>query len=190
MQAKSNKIILGSQSPRRLEILSDAGFEVQVVKPEIEERYPYDLNYYKVAEYISKLKMFDIYSYLGEDNDLIICADTVVIFENKLIGKPKNLDQAFRILKAMNGKPHEVITGVSMRRNKKQLSFSEQAKVKFKTLKDDDIRHYVDHFKPLDKAGSYNIQEYVGVDSIEGEFHNVMGLPLKRVLLEIKNWNK
>ena len=78
---KSSKIILGSQSPRRLEILSDAGFEIEVVKPKIEERFPYEMDYYKVPEYISKLKIFDVYSYLGEDKDFIICADTVVIFE-------------------------------------------------------------------------------------------------------------
>jgi septum formation protein len=184
---KSNKIILGSQSPRRFEILADAGFDIKVVKPTIEERYPFDLDYYKVPEYISKLKIFDIYSYLGEDDDVIICADTMVIFDNKLVGKPKNADHAFRILKAMNGKPHDVVTGVSMRRNKKQISFSEQTKVRFKELTDDEIKNYIDKFEPYDKAGSYNIQEYIGVDYIVGEYQNVMGLPIKRVLLEMKS---
>lgn len=184
---KSNKIILGSQSPRRFEILADAGFDVKVIKPTIEERYPYDLDYYKVPEYISKLKIFDIYSYLGEDEDVIICADTMVIFDNKLVGKPKNEDHAFKILKAMNGKPHDVVTGVSMRRNKKQISFSEQTKVRFKELTDDEIRNYINKFKPYDKAGSYNIQEYIGVDYIVGEYQNVMGLPIKRVLQEMKS---
>lgn len=185
---KPDKIILGSQSPRRLEILSDAGFDVQVIAPKVAENFPFDLHYYKVPEYLSKLKMFDVYSYLGEDSELIICADTVVIFENKLIGKPKNKDHAFKTLKAMNGKVHDVVTGVSMRLNKKQVSFSEQAKVYFKELHDDDIRHYIDKFNTLDKAGAYNIQEYIGVDHIEGEFYNVMGLPIKKVLSEIRNW--
>ena len=182
------KIILGSQSPRRLEILSDAGFEVEVIKPMVEERFPFDMNYYKVAEYLSKLKIFDIYSYLGQDDDFILCADTVVILDNKIIGKPKNLDQAVKFLKLMNGKAHDVVTGVSIRKNKKQISFSEQAKVHFKNLSEEQIKSYVNEFQPLDKAGAYNVQEFIGVEKIEGEFFNVMGLPLKRVQLEIKNW--
>ena len=183
---KSNKIILGSQSPRRYEILADAGFDIVVVKPTIEERYPADMNNANVPEYISKLKIFDIYSYLGDDKDLIICADTMVVFEKKLVGKPKDANHAFKILKAMNGKSHDVITGVSMRKNKKQISFSEETKVRFKELTDDEIRNYIQKFEPYDKAGSYNIQEYIGVDYIVGEFQNVMGLPIKRVLLEMK----
>ncbi len=185
---KSNKIILGSQSPRRFEILADAGFDIKVIKPTVEERYPFDLDYYKVPEYISKLKIFDIYSYLGEDDDFIICADTMVIFEKRLVGKPKNADHAFKILKTMNGKPHDVVTGVSMRKNKKQISFSEITKVRFKELSDEEIKMYIDKFQPYDKAGAYNIQEYIGVDYIVGEYQNVMGLPIKRVLQEMKAW--
>lgn len=183
---KSNKIILGSQSPRRFEILSDAGFDVKVIKPTIEERFPFDMELYSIPEYISKLKIYDIYSYLGEDNDVIVCADTMVIFEKKLLGKPKNADHAFKILKTLNGKTHDVVTGVSMRKNKKQISFSEQTKVRFKELTDDEIRNYIVKFEPYDKAGSYNIQEYIGVDYIVGEFQNVMGLPIKRVIQEMK----
>lgn len=185
---KTTKIILGSQSPRRYEILADEGFDIQVVLPKVEERFPYELSASKVPEYLSKLKMHDVYSYLGEDDDFIICADTIVIFEKKMIGKPKNLEAAFKCLKAMNGKSHEVITGVSIRKNKKQISFSEHAIVHFKELTDDEIRNYVETFIPLDKAGAYNIQEYKGVEKIEGEFQNVMGLPIKRVLKEIKSW--
>jgi septum formation protein len=184
----SARIILGSQSPRRLEILTDAGFDVEVIKPKVDERFPYDMNYYKVPEYLSKLKLFDVYSYLGEDDDFILCADTIVILDNKMIGKPKNTDQAFKFLKAMNGRIHDVVTGVSIRKQKKQISFSEQAKVHFKTLQDDQIMHYIETFQPFDKAGSYNVQEFIGVDRVEGEFYNVMGLPLKRVVDEIKKW--
>ncbi|MFN8283822.1 MAG: Maf family protein [Chitinophagales bacterium] len=186
--SKTTKIILGSQSPRRFEILADAGFDIEVVRPNVEERFPFDLSHSKVPEYLSKLKMHDVYSYVGDDKDFIICADTIVIFEKKMIGKPKNLEAAFKCLKAMNGKTHEVITGVSIRKNKKQISFSEHAVVHFKELTDEEIRNYVTHFSPLDKAGAYNIQEYLGVDKLEGEFQNVMGLPIKRVLKEIKNW--
>lgn len=185
---KSNKIILGSQSPRRFEILADAGFDVEVVKPTIEERFPFDLDLHKVPEYISKLKIFDIYSYLGEDTNFIICADTMVIFDKKLVGKPKNAEHAFKILKTLNGKLHDVVTGVSMRKNKKQISFSDTTKVHFKSLSDEEIKNYINKFEPYDKAGSYNIQEYIGVDFIAGDYQNVMGLPIKMVLNEIKNW--
>ncbi len=185
---KPTKIILGSQSPRRFEILADAGFDIEIIRPKVEERFPYDLAFSKVPEYLSKLKIHDVYTYVGDDKDFIICADTIVLFDKKLVGKPKNLDTAFRYLKAMNGKTHEVITGVSIRKNKKQISFSEHAIVYFKELTDEEIKNYVNKFSPLDKAGAYNIQEYIGVDRIEGEFQNVMGLPIKRVLQEIKNW--
>ncbi|HPH88689.1 MAG TPA: Maf family nucleotide pyrophosphatase [Chitinophagales bacterium] len=185
---KPTKIILGSQSPRRFEILSDAGFDIEIVRPKVVEHFPYTMDFYQVPEYLSKLKMHDVYSYVGEDQHFIICADTVVIHDKKLVGKPKNKDIAFKYLKSMNGKVHDVITGVSIRKNKKQLSFSEHTKVHFKELKDDEIWHYVEKFETLDKAGAYNIQEYVGVEKIEGEFFNVMGLPLKRVLQEIKGW--
>lgn len=185
---KPDKIILGSQSPRRYEILADAGFEVKIVKPKIAEHFPYEMNYYKVPEYLSKLKMFDVYSYLGEDDEMILCADTMVIFENKLVGKPRNKEQSFRYLKALNGKVHHVVSGVTMRYKKKQISFSEQTIVQFKELSDEEFRKYIDTFETLDKAGSYNIQEYSGVDHIDGEFYNVMGLPLKRILKELKAW--
>jgi len=190
MMQKSNHVILGSQSPRRFEILADAGFDIKVVKPTIEERYPFTMDYYKVPEYISKLKIFDVYSYLSDDSNIIICADTMVLFDKKLVGKPKNADHAFKILKALNGKPHDVVTGVSMRKNKKQISFSEQTKVRFKELTDDEIRNYIEQFQPFDKAGSYNIQEYIGIDYIVGEYQNVMGLPIKRVLQEMKILHK
>lgn len=185
---KPNKIILGSQSPRRVEILADAGFDVQIIKPKVAEHFPVEMNLYKIPEYLSKLKMFDVYSYLGEDNTMIITADTMVIFNNKLVGKPKNKEQALRFLSLMNGKQHHVVTGVTMRLNKLQISFSEQATVFFKDLSADAIQQYIDNYETLDKAGAYNIQEYNGVDHIEGEFFNVMGLPLKRVLQEIRNW--
>lgn len=180
------KIILGSQSPRRLEILQDAGFDVEIVKPKVEEKFPAGLNIYKIAEYLSKLKMYDIFSFVGNDNELIICADTMVIFQNKLVGKPKNEETAFRYLKALNGQTHEVVTGVTMRYMGKQISFSETAKVIFKELGEDEIKKFIAHNEVLDKAGAYNVQEYIGVAKVEGDFFNVMGLPLKQVLHELK----
>ncbi|HNL83960.1 MAG TPA: Maf family protein [Chitinophagales bacterium] len=180
------KIILGSQSPRRLEILRDAGFEVEIVKPKVEEKFPAGLQINKIAEYLSKLKMYDVFSFIGSDNELIICADTMVIFQNKLVGKPKNEETAFRYLKALNGQKHEVVTGVTMRYKGKQLSFTELSTVSFKHLEDDEIKKFIANNEVLDKAGAYNVQEYIGVSKVEGDFYNVMGLPLKQVLHELK----
>ena len=120
--------------------------------------------------------MFDVRPYSNEE------------FEKKILGKPKNIDYAFRYLNAMNGKTHEVVTGITMRKNKKQISFSETTKVHFKMLDEAQIHQYIKKYNPLDKAGAYNIQEYNGVEKIEGEFQNVMGLPIKRIIAEIKKW--
>ena len=185
---KPQQILLGSQSPRRLEILQQAGFEVQVFSTDIEEIFPDDLDIHRVPEYLSNLKLSAVSAVLKDAQEMIICADTVVIFDNKLIGKPINTNQSFDILKAMNGKPHEVITGVSMQYQNKRISFSEKATVFFKILSDEEIWHYIHHFNTLDKAGAYNIQEFGGVEKLEGEFFNVMGLPIKRVLAEIEVW--
>lgn len=185
---KPHRIILGSQSPRRLEILKQVGFDVQVVIPSVEENFPQELDNYKVPEFLSLLKLEKVSTDLGKTPDLIICADTVVIFNNQLLGKPKNEIQAFELLKMMNGKSHDVVTGVSMQYKDKRISFSEHAKVFFKTLQYEEIKQYIATYNTLDKAGAYNIQEYFGVERLEGEFFNVMGLPVSRVLKEIEQW--
>lgn len=187
--ASSVKIILGSQSPRRLEILSHAGYEVEVVKPLVEEVFPDSMDIYQVPEFLSRLKMDDIAAMIANDNDFIVCADTVVIYNHQLVGKPESLQDAFRCLKMLNGQQHDVVTGVCIRKNGKVISFSEQAKVYFKPLPEEEIQHYVNTCQPLDKAGAYNIQEYAGVDKLEGEFFNVMGLPLQRVQEVIQQWD-
>ena len=185
---KPESIILGSQSPRRLEILEHAGFLVQVIAPNIDEIFPSEMSIYAAPEFLSNLKMQEIYATIANDDKFIICADTVVIFNHQLIGKPLDSNQSFVFLKNMNGKQHDVITGVSMRYAGKQISFAEQAKVFFKKLSDEEIWQYVHTHQTLDKAGAYNIQEYCGIDKIEGEFENVMGPPIARVLQEIQNW--
>ncbi len=182
------KIILGSQSPRRYEILKDAGFDVEVISPKVNERFPYDMQVHRIAEYLSKLKMHDIFSFLGEDEDFIVTADTVVILEDKPLGKPRNLEQAFKTLKMLNGKSHDVVTGVSIRRKGKQLSFSDTTKVYFKDLSDEQIRHFIENHEVLDKAGSYAIQEYIGIDKFEGCYQNVMGLPMPKLQQVINSW--
>jgi septum formation protein len=183
-----DSIILGSQSPRRLEILTHAGFSVQVISPNIDEVFPSEMSIYEVPEFLANLKMQEISNTITTDDKFIICADTVVIFNQQLIGKPTDDNQSFTFLKNMNGKQHDVITGVSIRYVGKQISFAAMAKVFFKKLSDEEIWHYIHTHQTLDKAGAYNIQEYCGIDRIEGEFENVMGLPIRRVLQEIQNW--
>lgn len=188
MKLSDTRIVLGSQSPRRLEILQNAGFDVAVIVSDVEEIFPEDMPIADVPEFLAKLKLKSILSKNSIQNALVICADTIVVFDNKIIGKPKNTEEAFSILKKLNGNKHQVITGVSMYKNNKLYSFSEIAFVYFKTLTDDEILHYINNYTTLDKAGAYNIQEYNGIDNIEGEFENVMGLPIKRILFEIENW--
>jgi septum formation protein len=184
----ASRIILGSQSPRRLEILSDAGYRVEVISPKVNERFPYELDVYKVAEYISKLKMHDIFGFLGEDDDFIVTADTVVILERKPLGKPRTPEQAFKMLKMLNAKEHDVVTGVTLRKQGRQLSFSDTTKVYFKELSDEQILHFIENHEVLDKAGSYAIQEYIGVERFEGCYQNVMGLPMPKLQQVINSW--
>lgn len=183
------QIILGSQSPRRLEILQKAGFEVEVIVPKTNEQFPSNLSIYQAPEFIATQKLDAISSLIKQDNRFIICADTIVLFEQQLLGKPTDEQQAFAYLKRMNGKKHEVITGVCMRKQQKSISFSERAIVHFKQLSDAEIWHYIQHYNTLDKAGAYNIQEYNGIDMFEGEFENIMGLPIQCVLHEMSVWN-
>jgi septum formation protein len=182
------KIILGSQSPRRLEILEDAGFEVEIIKPKVAESFPSSLELREIPVYLSKLKMYDINSFLGNDDEFIITADTLIIFNNRLVGKPKNIDHAIKLLTHLNNNTHEVITGVTIRKSNKQVSFLETTKVYFKNLKESEILHFVQNNEVLDKAGAYNIQEYIGVEKFEGDYTNVVGLPIKKVISTIENW--
>lgn len=183
-----DKITLGSQSPRRKIILEAAGFDVQILLANIEESYPDDIEKTNVPEYLAKLKMQHLPSNLNE-NIFIITADTMLLFQNELIGKPENIDEAFKMLSELNGTFHEVITGVCIKKNNKIISFSQKTKVYFKKLKFEEIKNFIDAHIVLDKAGAYNIQEYIGVDKIEGDFDNVAGLPIQTILEKIKNWN-
>nr|WP_314695891.1 Maf-like protein [uncultured Prevotella sp.] len=182
-------IILASNSPRRRELLSglDLDFEVKVLS-DIEESYPDSLPVVEVAGYISRKKAAS-YQTLIEDNNLVITADTVVIVGNEVLGKPKDTEEAHRMLRLISGRTHQVITGVCLLTKDKQHSFSVTTDVTFKQLSDDEITYYIEHYKPFDKAGAYGIQEwigYIGVTSINGSYFNVMGLPVQRLWDEIK----
>ena len=185
---KNYHIILASNSPRRRELLGGLGipFEVKVL-PDIEESYPDDLPVSQIAEYISTEKAA-AYRELMTDHDLIITADTVVIACDEVMGKPVDADDAHRMLKKLSGVTHQVTTGVCLTTKTRQHHFSVTTDVTFKTLTDEEINHYIEVYKPYDKAGAYGIQEwigYVGVTSIHGSYFNVMGLPVQRIYNEL-----
>ena len=181
-------IILASNSPRRRELLAglDLDFEVKVL-PNVAENYPHNLPVVEVAGYIAQEKA-DVYKTLITEDDLVITADTVVVLDNKVLGKPKDADDARRMLHLISGRRHQVVTGVCLLTSTGYRSFSVTTDVTFKQLSDDEINYYIKHFKPFDKAGAYGIQEwigYVGVTSINGSYFNVMGLPVQRIWEEI-----
>ncbi|OYP61524.1 Maf-like protein [Prevotella sp. P3-122] len=175
-------IILASNSPRRRELLAglDVDYEVRVLK-DIDETYPDSLPVAEIPTYISREKAA---AYTIADNELLLTADTVVVLGNEVMGKPVDDADAKRMLRELSGKTHQVITGVCLTTTKKQHSFSVTTDVTFKELTDDEIDYYVSNYHPLDKAGAYGIQEwigYIGVTSLQGSYFNVMGLPVQRI---------
>ncbi len=186
------KIILGSNSPRRKELLSglDIDFEV-VTLPDVEEIYPPSLWKEEIPVFLSKLKA-DAYKSFMDDKSLLITADTIVWLNAKVYGKPTSEEDAKEMLRELSGKTHEVITGVCLTTKEKQKAFFAVSKVKFATLDDEEIEYYISKYKPYDKAGSYGVQEwigYIGVEKLEGSFYNVMGLPVRMLYMYLKNWN-
>lgn len=185
---KSRRLILASQSPRRRQLLTDAGIEYTLAERfECEEDFPSTMEASKVAEYLSALKS-KAYPKRLEDNDILLTADTVVIAADRLLGKPADRDEAVAMIKLLSGRKHEVVTGVTLRSANRTRSFSVSSTVCFRTLTDEEIAYYIDTYRPYDKAGAYGIQEwigYVGIERIEGSFYNVMGLPVQRLYCEI-----
>lgn len=206
------KIILASNSPRRKELLAglDLPFEVKVIQG-IDESYPASLDAYQVAEYISRKKaeayrpLLDGTNASSEDSAdaqlLILTADTVVIAptENEqidqegkgvILGKPRDAEDAHRMLRMLSGKTHHVVTGVCLTTSQAQRQFSVVTEVTFKPLSDEEIDYYIEHYKPFDKAGAYGIQEwigYIGCTGLKGSYFNVMGLPVQRIYEELKS---
>lgn len=181
-------IILASKSPRRQELLKLMGFDFQVVLREVDESYPPDLSPSEIAVFISekKARAFDLLI----ENEVVITADTIVSLDGKILGKPENEDHAFEILSALSGKKHDVITGVSLLKNHSISSFYELTEVFFKETSVEQIRYYINTCKPMDKAGAYGIQEWIGlvaVDKINGSYSNVVGLPTHRLYTELCN---
>lgn len=181
-------VILASQSPRRKQLLEQAGvpFEVKVV--ETAETYPANLPISSIPVHIARNKANAVRELCKED-DVIIAADTVVVLNRTIIGKPKDREDAINILSSLAGQTHEVITGVVIRYNGSNKEFSKLTEVQFKPLTMSQIAYYVDNYEPYDKAGAYAIQEWigaVGIEKINGDFYNVMGLPISRVVEELE----
>lgn len=186
---KHYHIILASNSPRRRELLGGLGLDYEVrVLPDIAESYPSDLSVEQIAEYIAREKA-DAYRKLMAPNDLIITADTIVVVDGEVMGKPVDADDARRMLNSLSAKTHQVITGVCLLTATKQRLFSVVTDVTFKQLSNEEIDYYIEHYRPFDKAGAYGIQEwigYVGVTAIKGSYFNVMGLPVQRIYDELQ----
>jgi len=185
---KDYEIILGSASPRRKELLSEMSISFQVEVRSGEEIFPETLDIDEVAGYLSreKSKLFEITG-IGQ-NQLVITADTIVVVEDKILGKPANTEEAKNILRLLSGKVHRVITGVTLLTRKKSHTFSVSTDVFFKQLSEEEIGYYVTHYQPMDKAGAYGIQEWIGhvaIEGINGSYFNVMGLPTHRLWEEL-----
>ena len=180
---KNYKLILASASPRRQQLMKDAGFTFEVRLKNVEEKYPQELHWENVPEYLSKVKASAFREELKAD-EVLITADTVVCIHDRILGKPADRKEAISMLRKLSGNRHLVVTGVSVTTRTEQLSFSSRTDVFFKRLSNEEIEFYVDTYKPFDKAGAYGIQEwigYIGIERIEGSFYNVMGLPIQKL---------
>ncbi len=186
------KIILASQSPRRQELLGhlDIPFEV-LIKEDVEEVYPSELAVHDVPTFLAELKSKPYQLDLQNNNWIVITADTIVVCKDQILGKPKDREDAIRMLSMLSGKEHEVITGVCLSSNGRKKSFSISTKVVFKSLSKEEIEYYVDNYQPLDKAGAYGIQEWigmVGIERIDGSYFNVVGLPVQALYNELEKF--
>lgn len=183
------KIILASGSPRRKELLAGLGYEFEVrLLPGIDETYPEGLSGEEIAMHISRCKAAP-YKASMSSSELIITADTIVYLDGQVLGKPKGEAHACSMLRQLSGKTHQVITGVTILTEEREHTFASVSEVTFAQLTEEEIRHYVEHYRPLDKAGAYGIQEwigYIGVTRIEGSYFNVMGLPVQRLYTELQ----
>jgi septum formation protein len=188
---KDFSIFLASRSPRRIQLLEDLGIPFkQWIIEDIEEDYPTSLNIEMVAQYLSEKKSKP-YKAMLEPGFIIITADTVVCSSNKILGKPSTHDEAKQMLQELSGQEHSVVTGVSILSMEKERHFSAVTEVRFAGLSEEEMDYYIDEFKPFDKAGSYGIQEWIGligVESINGSYFNVMGLPIQRLYRELKSF--
>jgi len=188
---KKYNIVLASKSPRRQELLRGIGVDFSILTKDVDESYPSRLPLVDVAPYLSLKKAKAFENQELPENFMVITADTVVIAENEILGKPKDREDAFRMLKLLSGKTHRVVTGVTVHTKESSKTFSVTSKVTFDELDNQEIEYYVDNYKPYDKAGAYGVQEwigYIGVSGVEGSYFNVMGLPTHKLYTVLKKF--
>lgn len=190
LDLKGYKLILASQSPRRRELLKGLDVKFSTCTVDADESFPARLKGADAVQYICKAKANAYKPQLAE-NTIAITADTVVILDENIIGKPKSYDEAFSMIRSLSGRVHEVITAVCIFSKEKCVEFYSSTEVHFSTLTDEEINYYIEKYKPFDKAGSYGVQEwigYIGIEKIVGSYFNVMGLPVKRLYDELKSF--
>lgn len=179
----SKKIIIGSSSPRRKQLVEQLGLNCEIRKKEVEEIFPSEMSHYAVPEYLSQLKAEPLKARIQKD-EVLLTSDTVVIHNNQILEKPQDHQSAVEMLERLSGNVNEVVTGVYLYSANHERTFSVRTKVFFKVLTPEEIEYYVSNYKPFDKAGAYGIQEWIGmigVEKIEGCFYNVMGLPVNEL---------
>ena len=185
---KKYKVILASNSPRRKELLAGLGVDYEVrTLPDVDESYPETLQGADIPLYIAKEKA-DAYVAMMQPGELMITADTIVWLDGKVLGKPQDKEDALQMLRTMSGRTHEVFTGVCITTTDWQRSFTAQTEVRFATLSEEEIAYYVDNVQPMDKAGAYGVQEwigFIGVENISGSYYNIMGLPVQKLYREL-----
>ncbi|MFA9370355.1 MAG: Maf-like protein [Labilibaculum antarcticum] len=187
---KDYQLILASQSPRRHEMLKELGLIFEIRTKEVEEIYPEGLEPEQIPVYLSELKAKAFEEDI-KSNELVITADTIVCVDDWILGKPKDREDAVKMLNALSNRSHQVISGVCLMSKEKKVSFSTTTNVHFKALSDEEIDYYIDNYKPFDKAGAYGIQEwigFIGIDGIEGSYFNVVGLPIQRLYQELSKF--
>ena len=184
---KNHRIILASGSPRRQQFLKELDVDFEIQLKDIEEIYPEHLQAEEITNFLAKLKAEAFVSDL-QNNDILITSDTIVWLNNKALGKPKDYEDAFEMLTEMSGKTHKVITSVCIKTTEKEVVFHDETLVTFAELSPEEIKYYLNNYKPFDKAGSYGIQEWIGlvaIQKIEGSYANVVGLPTHRLYEEL-----
>ena len=179
-------LLLASNSPRRKELLTQLGYQFDIVMIDVDESYPSDLKPHEIAEYVSakKAKAFDV-----NENEILLTSDTIVALDQKILLKPKDENEAFEMIKSLSGKVHQVYTAFTLKAVDSEISKTSKTDVEFSEISDEEIKFYINNYKPFDKAGSYGIQEWLGmtkIKNISGSFYSVMGLPVDLVYEELK----
>lgn len=185
------KIILGSGSPRRKLLLEEMGYCFDIQASNVNEEFDPKMDVYSVAPYLARLKANSLVQNLNP-GDILICCDTVVIFQNSILGKPKDIQEAYRTIEKLSGSIHEVLSAVAIIQDDKLIEFHEITQIEFDEIKRKDIEYYIDKLKPFDKAGAYGIQEWIGligVKRINGSYTNVIGLPTQVLFKELNKLN-